>query len=96
MAITQPIQQVQRVTLAGEQDVVFETASEAFIVKNFSDADIYVSFAESVDEATSIRILPLMGQTCVINAKADHTNPKSNRIRIKGTGEVEVQALQWQ
>lgn len=96
MAITQPIQQVQRVTLAGEQDIVFDDYSEAFIVKNYSQSDIYVTFGDEVDESTAIRIMPLMGQVCVINAKSDYTNPKSNKVRIKGTGEVEVQSIQWQ
>ena len=97
MALTQPTQQVQRVTLDGDTEITFDKASEAFIVKNFSDSDIYVSFgSEAVDEDTAIRILPLMGQVCGINFKADITNPKTNVVHIKGTGEVEVQEIQWQ
>ena len=96
MAISQPIQHCKRVTLTEEADITLDVYSEAFIVKNYSGSDIYVTFGDAVDEETAIRIMPLAGQVCFINAKEGETNPKSNKVRVKGTGEVEVQAIQWQ
>ena len=88
-------QQVQRVTLSGAvKPVTFPYPSGRFLVKNYSSDDIYVSFENTVNPATSIRIASQMGQVCVISERGGGIGQeKSKTIYINGTGEVEVQQL---
>lgn len=91
----QPIQRVKRVQLAGGVLAVeFETYGGQYLVKNFSDGDIYVSFEEGVSEDTSIKISSGYAQVCIINER-DGLNgqAKAKTLYIKGMGEVEVQQL---
>lgn len=89
-------QRVLRETLNGEIiKITFPSASGRWLVKNFSNNDIFVSFNENVDEATSIKIASNMYQICIINERNGAGQEKRDSIYIKGTGEVEVQQLWW-
>lgn len=89
-------QQVKRVELEGSiTQVIFPNQCGRYLVKNFSDGDIYVSFEESVELNTSIKITAGMAQVCIINERNGSGQEKANCIYISGTGEVEVQQLWW-
>lgn len=93
-------QKIKRVTLEGEafEAVKFEDSlCGQWLVKNFSEDDIYVSFLEEVDEDSSIKIPAGYFQICVANQNYGGLNAwKTDTIYIKGTGEVEVQQLCFQ
>lgn len=89
-------EQVKRVTLAGStfEEVAFDTICGKYLVKNFTNGDIYVSFASDATTNNAIKIPKDYAQICIANefvAKSDAF--KSTKIYIKGTGEVEVQQL---
>lgn len=88
-------QRVKRVTLAGTATPVeFEAPSGRYLVKNFSSGDVYVSFEETVDKNSSIRIVSGYGQLCEINERGGaNGQAKAYTIYLNGTGEVEVQQL---
>lgn len=89
-------QQVKRVGLDGSiTQVIFPNQCGRYLVKNFSDEDVYVSFEESVELDTSIKITVGMAQVCIINERNGAGQEKSNSIYLKGTGEIEVQQLWW-
>lgn len=90
------IQRVCRETLNGEtKKITMPSPSGRWLVKNFSDNNIFVSFEKDVNEANSIKIAPNMYQVCIINERNGAGQEKSDSIYIKGTGEVEVQQLWW-
>ena len=90
-------QQVQRVTISGSgfQEVAFTYPSGKYLVKNFSEGDIYVSFADSGQtENNSMRIASGFGQVCVINERGGEAGQlKTSSIYVSGSGEVEIQQL---
>lgn len=89
------MQSVKRVTLTGAvKSVGFNKPSGAYLVKNFSNDDIYVSFESTVATDTAIKIASGMAQVCFINMR-DGLNgqEKTTVISLKGTGEVEVQQI---
>lgn len=88
-------QKVIRKTLAGEWETFkFEDKSRFFFVKNFTDGDIYVSLKEGCTEEESIKIKSGVGEEVAINyGGADIPLYKTDSVFVKGTGEVEVQAL---
>ena len=91
---TTALPQVQTVTLTTgtPTEVTFEKWSGRYLVKNFSDGDIYVSF--SADITNQIRIASGMGQVCIINERnGAQGQEKANSIFIEGNGDVEVQQL---
>lgn len=92
MAITQ---QVQRVTLSGSVlPVTFQYYSGKFLVKNFTSGDVYVSFEQTVNPSTSIKIATGYAQLCQINERGGAGGQeKVNTIYLNGNGEVEVQQL---
>lgn len=82
---------VKRVTLTGsEMELTFEDTSYQYLVKNYSEGDVYVSFYPSFDTSDAIKVASGMGQICVIREK--YFTP-TDVIYISGTGEVEVQQL---
>lgn len=89
-------EQVKRVTLAGSvfEAVEFDTVCGKWLVKNFTDNDIYVSFASDATTNNSIKIPKDYAQVCIANefvVKSDAF--KADTIYVYGTGEVEVQQL---
>ncbi len=72
----------------------FEAYSGRYLVKNYSDGDIFVSLDVNLPTDQSIKITSGMGQICIINEKNDaESQEKTNALFIKGNGEVEVQQL---
>ncbi|MCQ2308196.1 MAG: hypothetical protein MJ000_11655 [Bacteroidales bacterium] len=87
---------IQRVTLDGSVTGVRfeESRCGKWLVKNFGDEDIFVSFDESVDESESVKIASGCGQVIVENERLGFLSPfEHDTIYILGTGEVEVQQL---
>lgn len=90
---------LKRITLTGTTTKVeFKEVCDKWLVKNFTDADIYVSFEAGSDgelvEANAVKIKSNYGQIVIGNEELQYTNLfKTNAIYIKGTGEVEVQQL---
>ena len=87
--------QVKRITLTGAtKEVAFDTLCGKWLVKNFTSGSIYVSYDANLVEANAIKIASGYGQVIVNNEYRDWDDKtKSNKIYIKGTGEVEVQQL---
>lgn len=89
-------QAVIRKTLTGVwTEFAFNMKSSSFFVKNFSDSDIYVSFENNEPEASAFKIKSNIGEEVAIAYNG--INDKSfavDKIYVKGTGEVEVQALE--
>lgn len=87
---------VQRVTLSGSEfeEVEFNTICGRYLVKNFTEDDIYVSFDEDATTNTSIKIPAGYFQEVIANEYLGGLDAyKTTSIYIKGTGEVEVQQL---
>ena len=90
-------QKVIRKTLTGAwEPFTFDVRSKSFFVKNFSESEIYVSFENNDEENESIKILPDMGEICFINAGYTLNGIYFvDTIYVKGTGEVEVEAIEY-
>ena len=87
-------QQVKRVTLTGDwQAVTFPNKATRYFVKNFTDADIFVSFAENDSEDESFKIKSGIGEDVAISYDSLRGRYEVNKIYVKGTGEVEIQQL---
>lgn len=86
---------VKRVTLTGDwQSITFDQKTKNYFVKNFTNADIYVSFEENDDEDTSFKIASGIGESLAIEQSAlSKEEFKTDTIYVKGTGEVEVQQM---
>lgn len=92
------LQQVQRVTLTGSvfEKVEFDKAGSKYMVKNFTDDDIYVSFDSTATTDNSVKIPAGFYQVVIANEYDSLINDYKNStdsVYIKGTGEVEVQQL---
>lgn len=87
--------QLKRPILNGEPTAIeFKHSCEKWLVKNFTDGDIYVAFENSsAFEESAIKIASGCGQVCFVNEHSSYSEDVSNIIYIKGTGEVEVQQL---
>lgn len=85
---------VQRKNLNGTTEIFnFGVPVEKFLVKNFSDNDIFVNFENIGDDTTtSIKIPSMVAQTIIYN---EYGGGVHENLYVKGTGEVEVQALLW-
>lgn len=90
--------QVKRINLTGEvTGVEFARECRKYLVKNFTNSDIYVSYNSNLDETNSIKIAAGYAQVIVINENYAWSKEVLNKtIYIKGTGEVEVQQLCYQ
>ena len=87
--------QVKRKTLDGTITAFeFEDKCGKWLVKNFSESEIYVSTeADFVDEE-AIKIPSLIGQEVITNEYLGGLDCyKVTTLYVKGTGEVEVQQL---
>lgn len=89
------MQNVKRVTLTGDwQAVTFNGKSRDYFVKNYSEGDIFVSFEENDNENTCFKIKTGMGETVAKTFVGyDKSAFYTDTIYVKGTGEVEIQAL---
>lgn len=87
-------QQVKRVTLTGDwQAVIFTNKATRYFIKNFSEADIFVSFAANDNENESFKIKSGIGEDVAISYDGIRKRYAVDTIYIKGTGEVEIQQL---
>lgn len=88
---------VKNVVLDGETAIEFPTKCLRFMVKNFSDGDILVSFVANPQADEVVKIKAGMGQVVVdninLNSVSDYQEFAHRTIYINGTGEVEVQQL---
>ena len=85
-------------TVAGtELAAVFDRFGNRFVVKNFTDGDIYVAFSSPVAMEKSIRIRPGNYQIVMVGEKFDYQKTATDRIYIlpEANSErgVEVQLL---
>lgn len=89
------MENVKRVTLAGDwTKITFNGEARYFFVKNYSSYNVFVSFEENDREATSYKIASGMAEEVAPTFKyKGRTDYNVSDIYIKGTGEVEVQAL---
>lgn len=86
---------VQRKTLAGSStEFEFPVKGTKFLVKNLSDAECYVNFEAitNENEDTSILIPAQIAQVVLAN---EITHFGVSSIYVKGTGDVEVQVINW-
>jgi len=90
-------QSVKRKTLAGTwTDFTFTKKARRYFVKNYTSGDIYVSFANNDDEAESFKIKTGMGEEVAITyAPLVNDDVYTDKIYVKGTGEVEVEQLDY-
>lgn len=104
-------QQVQRKTLTGAWEAFeFPYKARRFFVKNYSENPVYVSFEDNTDESYSFKIMAGVGEEVAISMVDIQNNPNrkkfsydteakeaffSDTIYVKGTGEVEVQEVDF-
>ena len=89
-------QQVKRVTLTGDWlEITFTNKATRYFVKNFTDAAILVSFAANDTEDESFKIKTGIGEDVAISYDGLRGRYEVNKIYVKGTGEVEIQQLDF-
>lgn len=88
-------QAIIRKTLTGDwEPFEFPKKSGSFFVKNFSNSSIFVSFENNDSDDASFKIPSMYGEEVSISKNGDDSLPFARTtVYIKGTGEVEVQAL---
>ena len=89
-------QQVKRLELTGTtyEEFLFTKNCGKFLVKNFSNDPIYVSCDNSVQDSEAIKIAGGSFQIVIANEYFGGSDYyRTNKIYVKGTGEVEVQQL---
>ncbi len=95
---------VQGVELTADtlEKVVFDVEGLEFLVKNFNDFDIYVSFEDTTEEGTvntskMIKIPGKNAQVCVINKSSalQYNSSRCVYIYAEDDGEVEVQCIKY-
>ena len=91
-------QQLKRQTLASSTWTAFEfdIPCRSFFVKNFTEGDIYVSFAQEENTSTSFKIPSMFAEEVYISNKDEvNTNWIKNIIYVYSSsgGEVEVEEL---
>ena len=89
-------QKVIRQTLQGSFTAfTFDVKVRTFFVKNFTEGDIYFSFANDNEEAGAFKIASGMGEEVFINGSYSTAAHYTKTLYVKGTGEVEVEALDF-
>ena len=89
-------QQVKRVTLTGDWlEVTFTNKATRYFVKNYTEGDIFVSFAANDNENESFKIKTGIGEDVAISYDGLRGRYEVNKIYVKGTGEVEIQQLDF-
>ena len=87
-------QAVIRKTLNGEwTEWDFGKPCKNFFVKNFSSGDIFVSFVNNDQESGSFKIASDYGEEVSIVQNHLGGQGETAKIYVKGTGEVEIEAL---
>lgn len=89
-------QQVKRLELSGDtyEEFSFDKKCGKYLVKNFSENPIYVSFDNTVTDNEAIKIESGSFQVVIANEYLGGLDYyRTNKIYVKGTGEVEVQQL---
>ena len=89
-------QLVKRVTLAGSETPVEFTGYlvSKFLVKNFSDGNVYASLETPLVENESIKIASNMYQVVFNNEDVRWNGAREfSTIYLNGTGEVEIDAI---
>lgn len=89
-------QQVKRINLTGTDfnAINFTNVSGVYMVKNFSENDIYVSFDANATDDDSIKIPANFYQ--IVGSYETYSGAvvfKTKTLYVKGNGEVEVQQL---
>lgn len=88
-----------RAATTSEQALVLEFAHEGkeFLVKNFTDGDVYVALKEGATKEESALIPPQTAQTIVRNKSDYYAGSNIVQIIPTATSEkgVEVQCLKW-
>lgn len=87
-------QAIIRKILTGDwEGFQFPERGRKYYVKNFTDGDIYVSFANDGIEATAFKMKSNMGEELQMGfATKAYPYGLVKVIYVKGTGEVEVQS----
>lgn len=90
-------QSVRRKTLTGGwTEFKFEHKSKRFFVKNYTSGDIFVSFENNDQESESYKIKTGMGEEVAITWSDLLYAPNvADAIYVKGTGEVEVEQIDF-
>ena len=89
-------QQVKRVTLTGDWlEVTFTNKATRYFVKNYTEGDIFVSFAANDNENESFKIKTGIGEDVAISYDSIRKRYAVDTIYVKGTGEVEIQQLDF-
>ena len=83
---------VQTKTVSGVEAFVFSSVATSFLIKNFTDNDIFVSFEDNFTDSEAIRIGSNMGEEISSNINRSLAF-ETNTIFVKGSGSVEVQQL---
>lgn len=87
---------VIRKMVGGTEVFEFEGYTPDYLVKNFSDNPILVSFNEEITDTNSVKILPNTSEVVFVNAKKSASDcTETNKVYVQGAGEVEVRQL-WQ
>lgn len=89
-------QQVKRIELSGNtfEEFLFDKKCGKYLVKNFSESPIYVSFDDAVTDNEAIKINGDSFQVVIANDWLGGLDCyRTNKIYVKGSGEVEVQQL---
>ena len=85
---------IKRKTLSGtQQALTFDKQRSDFLVKNFSESDVFVAFETNAPEALSIKIPSMYAQVCSCSNVEGTTCMTTDTIYVTGSGEVEVQQL---
>ena len=95
MSIKQKV--IRKILTGNWESFKFDVKSKSFCVKNFSASPVYVSFEDGDDTDNSIKIREYMAEICYITSLYDLAGTFfKDTIYVKGTGEVEVEAIEWQ
>ena len=85
---------IRRETLSGAaQAFTFDKNRSDYLVKNLSDADMYVAFEADAQASRSIKIPSMYAQVCSCFNVEGTTGMTTATVYVTGTGEVEVQQL---
>lgn len=86
---------VSRKTLDGTwQEFEFPVKGKKFLVKNFSDGDIYVDVRSTPGEDESLLIPSQVAQVVLMN-EISHFGFNKIKVKGAGTGDVEVQVVSY-
>ena len=90
-------QQLKRLTISTQAQIQFRYKAKRFFVKNFTEDDIYVSFeaVENNDYSECYKIAKGVAEEVYVAITGISNKYLTDTIYIYGTGEVEVQQLDF-